>query len=150
MSLSLFSINARGIHDLLKRKALFLYCKGKSVDFCLIQDKHACSSDAVFWKNQWGKEIWLSFGSNCSAGVAILQDKFTGQILNYEKDDCDRWILLVLDKDNEQFVIVNCYATNNKVNKDILFKNIESRIQHLISLYPSAKVIWGGDFNTVV
>ena len=96
MLLSVFSINARGIRDQLKRKALFLYCKGKNADFCLIQETHACSSDAKFWKSQWGKEIRLSFGSKRTAGVAILQDRFTGQILEFEKDDCGKWILLVI------------------------------------------------------
>lgn len=29
-------------------------------------------------------------------------------------------------KDNEQFVLVNCYATNDRANNDLLFSNIES------------------------
>ncbi|CDQ93629.1 unnamed protein product [Oncorhynchus mykiss] len=68
MPISVFSINARGICNILKRKSLFLYCKGKSADFYFIQETHACSIDTAFWKCQWGNDIWFSFGTNRSAG----------------------------------------------------------------------------------
>ncbi len=63
---------------MLKRKALFLFCKGKEADFCFIQETHACKEDVLFWRSQWGSDMWFSFGvSNRTAGVAILKDKFS-------------------------------------------------------------------------
>lgn len=81
MFISVFSINARGLRDLLKRKSLFLYCKGKGVlnkiiIHYFVQETHACKEDEKFWRSQWGNDIWFSHFSNRSAGVAILKGKF--------------------------------------------------------------------------
>lgn len=147
MSLSIYSLNARGLKDLVKRKALFLYCKSKGTDFCFIQETHACSTDESFWKNQWGSQIWFSNGSNRSAGIAILKDKFKGQVLHTEKDRSGRWIILVVDINHNQFILINIYATNSKINNIGLFQDIESKVCLLLHNYPSPKVIWGGDFK---
>jgi len=80
MSVRIFSVNARGLCDMLKRKALVLFCEGKEADFCFIQETYTCQNDALFWKNQWGCDIWFyfttillgSFTSNKTADVAIL------------------------------------------------------------------------------
>ncbi len=78
MSKTIFSVNARSIRDMLKRKALFLFCKGKEADFCFVQETYACKEDVLFWRSQWGSDMWFSFGvSNRTAGVAILKDKFS-------------------------------------------------------------------------
>lgn len=52
--------------------------------------------------------------TNQSAGVALLQGKFKGEILTHKKDDLGRWVLLVENKEYTQFITVNCYASNNK------------------------------------
>ena len=30
--------------------------------------------DYSFWKNQWGDNIWKSYGSNNTAGIAIMSE----------------------------------------------------------------------------
>lgn len=60
----MYSFNVKGIRDLLKRKAIFLCLKRFKADFYLLQETHAITSDFVFWKNQWGSDIWLAYGSN--------------------------------------------------------------------------------------
>jgi len=98
MSITIFSVNARGIRDMLKRKAPFLFCKGKEADFCFIQETHACKEDVLFWKSQWGSDMWFSFGvSNRTAGVAILKDKFSGQVISHKTDDQGRWIIILVE-----------------------------------------------------
>lgn len=149
MSITIFSVNARGIRDLLKRKALFLFCKSKKADFCFIQETHACKEDVSFWKSQWGCDIWFSFGaSNRSAGVAILKDKFLGKTITQKSDDNGRWVILLVEINQVQFIIVNIYATNNKKN-GLIFQYIKGHINNLQLKSPSAEVIWGGDFNTI-
>ena len=86
MSISIFSANAGGVRNNLKRKALFLFCQNKGADFYFFQETHASETDVKFWKSQWGNEAWLSFGSNRSAGVLILKGKFTGQIQSSNAD----------------------------------------------------------------
>lgn len=80
MSVSVLSINARGIRNHLKRKCLFLYCQNKEADFYFIQETHAIETDVLMWRSQWGRNVWFSFGSNRSAAVAVLQGKFKGNI----------------------------------------------------------------------
>ena len=82
---------------------------------------------------------------NRSAGVAILKGNFKGHILSHEEDrEMDYTI------GRSQPRSIHCckyYASNNKSSNCILFRDIESKI---MSKYPLAKVIWGGDFNTVL
>ena len=75
------SLNVRGIRDNLKRKAVCLFCKKCKADFYLLQETHALVTDYTFWKQQWGEDIWMSYGSNNSAGVAFLKGKFKGKVL---------------------------------------------------------------------
>ncbi len=102
---------------MLKRKALFLFCKGKEADFCFIQETHACKEDVLFWRSQWGSDMWFSFGvSNRTAGAAILKDKFSGQVISHETDDQGRWIIILVEINQVKVIIINIYATNNKNN----------------------------------
>ncbi len=66
---SICTVNARGLRNDVKRKAIFLYAKSLNTDFCFIQESHANLNDFKFWKSQWGDELFSSFGSNFSAGV---------------------------------------------------------------------------------
>lgn len=150
MSVSVLSVNARGTRDQLKRTFLFLFFQNKGADFYFIQETHATKSDISFWKSQWGKNIWFSFGSNRSAGVAILQGNFKGHIIKHLADSNGRWVILVVDVDHSQFIIINIYACNNKKDNKLLFTTIENKINQLITTFPTAKIIWGGDFNTVM
>lgn len=63
MSLSVVSLNARGLRDNVKRKALFLYVKQLKTDFVFFQEAHSLTKDHNFWRSQWDNDIWLSRGS---------------------------------------------------------------------------------------
>ncbi len=102
------------------------------------------------WKSQWGSDMWFSFGvSNRTAGVAILKDKFSGQVISHKTDDQGRWIIILVEINQVKVIIINIYATNNKKMNGLIFQDIERNINSLHSKFPSAEVIWGGDFNTV-
>ena len=150
MSISVLSVNARGIRNLLKRNRLFLYRQNKGADFFFIQETHASDVDVSFWRSQWGKNVWFSFGSNRSAGVAILQGKFKGNIIRHLSDKNGRWIIILVEIDDSQFVIINVYGFNNKQSNKALFFTIEGKINQLLLTFRTAKVLWGGDFNTVL
>lgn len=91
------SVNTRGLRNIVKRKAFFLFCKEAKADFVFLQESHSCSEDETFCKKQWGKESWFSHGSNRSAGVTILKDKFNGKVLDKRIDDKGHYIFLVLE-----------------------------------------------------
>ena len=103
-----------------------------------------------FWKSQWGGQIWFSFGSNQSAGVAILQGKFKGTVLRQMADTEGRWIMLLTETDQSQFLIINTYGYNNKQHNKQLFLVLEEKIEQILLSFPTAKTPWGGDFNTVM
>ncbi len=73
MSFSVLSLNARGLRDLVKCKALFLFSRQFGSDFVFFQESHSNDKDVNFWKSQWGREIWFSHGSEHSAGVSCLK-----------------------------------------------------------------------------
>ncbi len=89
MSLSVLSLNVRGIRDLLKRKTIFLFFKKFKCDFYLIQETHSSLSDYNFWKSQWGDDLWMSYESNRAAGVAILKGTFKGKMIQTNIHDTE-------------------------------------------------------------
>lgn len=134
MSLSVLSLNVRGIRDLLKRKAFFLFFKKFKCDFYLIQETHASLSDYNFWKSQWGDDLWMSYGSNRAAGVAILKGTFKGKIIKTNIHDSGRWMILVIEKNTEIFVLGNIYASNFSTQNQSLFLNFEDQIEKTVEL----------------
>jgi len=61
--LSFCSLNARGLKDNVKRKGIFLFCKGqKKSHFVFLQETHSTVEDVSFWKLQWGETILFSHG----------------------------------------------------------------------------------------
>ncbi len=123
MSVSIFSITSRGLRNLLKRKSLFVYCKGKGTDFYFVHETHSSNEDEKFWRSQWGNDIWFAHGSNRAAGVVILKGTFKGHVLSHETDHSGRLVILEVNVDQSHYILVNSYATNNKQQNNILWKN---------------------------
>lgn len=63
---SFVSLNVKGLGHNIKRKAVFLFCKGIKTHYTLLQETHSCDCDATFWSNQWGEKILFSHGTNHS------------------------------------------------------------------------------------
>lgn len=126
-SFSVMSLNVRGMRDMVKRKAIFLFCKSCESDLIFLQETHSCESDVKFWKNQWGNLIYSSHGSNHSAGVSILLHKFKGQILETAISNEGRWIIMALKQDNSIFVVCNLYGYNSFSANKTLFSHITQK-----------------------
>ncbi len=126
---------------------MFFHCQGTGADFCFIPESHVCSKDAAFWKGQWGNDVRFSFGTNRSVGIMILQ--VWGLNIEAEIDYLGQWIILVSEISHTQFILVNSYATNNKLSNYRIFQEIKTNMSQLLIKY-SAKIIWGSDFNTTL
>jgi len=72
--LSLISFNVRGLRNIVKRKALFLFAKQFRADFCFVQEAHSIKEDTKFWTSQWGNSVWFARGSEHSAGVIHFKE----------------------------------------------------------------------------
>lgn len=150
MSLSIVSLNARGLRDNLKRKALFLFAKQCKTDFCFFQETHTVNDDVHFWRSQWGNEAFFSHASQRSAGVCTLKNKFTGGILHTDCDKNGHYTCQVFDTHNINLIIINIYGYNTLSDNNNLLINVEKRICYWMARFPNAYLIIGGDFNVTL
>lgn len=147
MSLSLISLNARGLRNNLKRKAIFLFAKQRKTDFCFLQETHSISEDVPFWKSQWGNDIFCSHASQRSAGVCTLKNLFAGKLPYSDFDNNGHYVCHVIQIHNFNFIVINIYGYNSKAENDVLLDRIEERIVHWLAKFPNAHILLGGDFN---
>lgn len=150
MSLSIISLNARGLRNNIKRKAVFLFCKQFNIDFCFIQESHSTEQDKSFWRSQWGDDLWMSHGTERAAGVCILKRRFNGKILISDCDKNGHYIFLILEAAQSFYILVDVYGFNYQTENNIFFDKLEERLLHWLSKYPDSFIIFGGDFNTVL
>lgn len=146
---NLISVNARGLRDNVKRKAVFLFCKNKKPHCVLLQETHSNETDEKFWSNQWGDKIIFCHGTNRSAGTAILFHNFPGKLLTSRKCLGGHWILCVLSIEHSFIILGNIYGYNNLHQNKGLLSEINNCIKELRLAYPTDNVILGGDFNMV-
>lgn len=146
--LSCFSLNVRGVRDLTKRKALFLFCSHQNKDVYFLQEMHSTSKDETFWRNQWGGKAIFSHGTNFSGGVLVLfHPKFNGEIIYTKVSEAGRWILLVIKCGDNIFILVNVYGFNARNSNTTLLNSLSNKIIQEMNKFPSASVIVGSDFN---
>lgn len=147
MSVQFISLNVRGLKNIVKRKAIFLFCKELKANIILLQETHTNEDDEKFWKQQWGDNIIFSHGSNHSAGVMVLFHRFTGKIFDFERDKDGHWIMVVLEIFDCKSILINVYGYNNRS----LNRNLLSKISQLIGewklLHGTDNILMGGDFN---
>lgn len=149
LSISVISLNARGLRDVTKRKALFTFAKSFKTDFVFFQESHSIPSDYAFWRNQWCNDIWFAHGSEHSAGVLILKNNFVGDVLHHFCDKKGHFLMLVVCINNIVVILVNIYGYNVTRDNDLLFETIEDKILLWLNTYPDALIFIGGDFNMV-
>lgn len=144
---SLLSLNVRGIQDKVKRKAMFLFCKGTGSHCIFLQETHSTVTDAAFWSSQWGDKLSLSHGSSHSAGTAILFNNCPGKVISVKTDSNGHWVAIVLDIESIFFILVNVYSHHNAKQNQQLFAEVSSLICNFKRLFPTDNIVIGGDFN---
>ena len=144
-SYSFVTFNVRGIRDSKKRRKLFSFLHTHKYDFIYLQETHSIPSDNSLWVNEWGGKAYLSHGSNCSKGVAILiKPTIAMTVINLIIDVDGRFIILNINCNDMLFELINIYGHN--VDNVSLFSKLES----YISNHEWDSIIWGGDFNFVM
>lgn len=91
--------------------------------------------------------IFMSHGSNCSAGTLILTHKFRGDILDFFLSDEGRWIILVCKTENVVFILCNVYGHNSRNANVSMFKELGAKLIGIQSRFINAYLIIAGDFN---
>ena len=100
-----------------------------------------------FWKSQWGEDLWMSHGTNHSAGTLTLKHKFNGKMISSLIDPNGHFILLIISFNDQVLLLGNVYGYNNKQDNIALIYSINTKIDSLISKYADLKIIFGGDYN---
>ncbi len=136
---SITSLNVRGLQNLVKRKAMFLFCKNWDSHFIFLQETHSSECE----------KIVFSHGTTRSAGVAILFNKSPGKIITTRVDLNGHWVALVLNIEEVFFILINIYGYNSMSHNQRLFSELLDVIVELRTLYPTDNIILGGDFNIV-
>lgn len=124
-----------------------LFCKRKNADLIFLQETHSVDSDVKFWKSQWGDQSYFCHFSQQSAGVAILLNKFNGDIIESFKSDEGRWLILILKLNKSYFLVCNLYSHNNPAQAKTMFTQLCDKLVNLKNKYKEAHIIIGGDFN---
>ncbi len=70
--------------------------------------------------------MWMSYGSNHSAGLAILKGKFRGKLLKVNPF-LGRWIILSVEFNQQYFVLGYIYATNSVARNKSLLQDLEEK-----------------------
>lgn len=146
-SCSFATLNVRGLKEMLKRKAVFLFLKGQNKNCILLQETHSSNLDVNFWTNQWGDRILFSHGTNRSAGVAVLFNKFQGDIITYEVDGDGHWIIAVLKVGNDFIIMINVYGHKTNSQNENMFEIITQTVSEFKLVYPTDYIAMGGDWN---
>lgn len=124
-----------------------MFCRRSNADLFFLQETHSCEDDRKFWRSQWGDQIYLSHGSNNSAGVAILFNKFKVDVIESHLSEEGRWIILVLRVNNVILVVNNIYGYNyNALAKNTIVQ-LTAKLLKLKEKYKEAHLIIGGDLN---
>lgn len=126
---------------------MFLFLRKTNANIILLQETHSCDSDNKFWKSQWGDQAYFCHATHNSAGVALLFNKFTGDILETHNSDSGRWCIMLCKLDNIFFIICNVYGHNGTTQARTMFTEVLSKIRELQSKNKEALLIIGGDYN---
>ena len=82
------SLNINGARDVYKREMLKQHMQHKKLDVLFLQETHSDEDDEVQWKMWWEGSLFLSHGSNVSAGVAVLFSPGLSLCLTSSKEVC--------------------------------------------------------------
>lgn len=145
--ISFSSFNTRGLKDSIKRKAVFLFCKGQKANCIFLQETHLDITDVKFWTQQWGDKILFSHGSNRSAGVAICFYRCPGKIIISKADNDGHWVAGVLEIDSVFIILVNVYGYNDDHKNRNLLHQVTTVVRELNENFFTDYLLIGGDFN---
>lgn len=149
MSGSFVSINVRGLKNIVKRKAIFLFCKEQQANcflFFFLQETHSGIADEKVWKQQWGDDVLFSHGTSHSAGVMVLFNKFPGKVIDHKSDTGGHWLIVVVEMHHQRYIL-RCVNGYNRTNNKVMMASLGSLINNWKITYMTEKVVMGGDFN---
>ena len=143
--LDVFSLNVRGVRDLIKRRSIFSFLKDQKACIYFLQGTYSELNDENVWKKEWGGELFFSHGTKHSKGVCILINP-TAQIqVNYSySDNSGRIVSITISLNGHNLTLCNIYAPNNQAHQLQFMQELNNCIINKTEL---TSLIVGGDWN---
>ena len=142
-----FSMNCRGLGQFKKRKDVFSYLRGIEADIFMLQDVHCNDQKLVSFRNSWGKDVYISPGTNNARGVAILPGRnIQLDVLNEKHDDIGNVILIkaVINKTFE-VLLMSVYGPNE--DNPQFYRELSRMIDDMRDGEDALPVMLCGDLN---
>lgn len=117
------SLNANGLRQASKRRAIFKELRAQKADFYLLQETHSTPEDQRVWTSEWGGKVFFSHGRSNSRGVAILLDRNSDlTVTGSWSDENGRLLILHISSEKDCLTIVNIYApTQSEPREQLAF-----------------------------
>ena len=112
--LKILSLNARGLRNTNKRRAIFSYLKDQKATIFNLQETFSKPEDENIWTAEWGGKGFFSNGREHSKGVTMLINparKF--QVSIVEIDPHGRYLISKLQVELTICYVINVYAPND-------------------------------------
>ena len=133
--LKILSLNARGLRNTNKRRAIFSYLK----------DQKAWRREDLYSRMGRKTEVFFSHGTEHSKGVTMLinpASKF--QVSIVEIDPHGRYLITKLQVEHTIFYVINVYAPNDYREQEQFIRILGEK---LVSKTDTTKLIISGDWN---
>ena len=113
--LRLFSANARGLRQPLKRLDFWKKFQELRSSIIFLQETHLVNKDKYQLQKEWNVEFFLSGASTNCKGVAILIiPNFEYKIIEFVPDKDGRFIFLTIEIDSKlTLTLLNIYGPNS-------------------------------------
>ncbi|KAI4871736.1 hypothetical protein NFI96_008948, partial [Prochilodus magdalenae] len=110
-----------------------------------ISETHSDEEDEVQWRMWWKGPVFLSNGTNVSAGLAILVSPGLSFSLISQKEVCrGRLFILHASIYEQEFIFVNVYAPNTGRDRAAMFTTLRNELSQYNQ---DAILVLGGDWN---
>ena len=148
-SLTLLTINVKGMQSQKKRKKLYLWLKQTKADIIFLQETHSVLKNELIWRNEWGSYAFFAHGTTNSKGVAVLFKEKTGVLIeDSQKDSNGRFIWITVRHRNKKLHLLNLYSPNERKDQILFYDEIQTFIDKNREL--KVPLFIGGDFNCVL
>ena len=114
-NLKIYSHNARGLNQFMKRRKLFRNMRKHKADIVLLQEIYGIQKTNAMWESEWGmRKTIFANGSSNSRGVCVLFSKRVGnKVDEVIRDINGRYIICKLSVGGYSYAIANIYAPNS-------------------------------------
>ena len=140
-------MNCRGLGQFKKRKDVFNYLRGIDADIFMLQDVHCNNQKLLSFRNSWGKDVYISPGTNNARGVAILPGRNIQLDVLKEKHDDIGNVVLIKSVINKTFevLLMSVYGPNEDNPK--FYRDLSIMIDDMRDGDDDLPVMLCGDLN---